>query len=227
MFKFRQLQKFGQHARLPSVEKYWVFWRDNMKYDLNKKPTRGAVRTLDAFAQTMFSLLQEKPFEDISVNEISNVSNFPRATFYNYFDDKYDLANYCWYVLSQEIHLEEYLKFSPDELIDVYFDRLFDLLSEKEELLDGIKKYNSMDGLLINSFLNYFKDLVRKIAEEFSNNYDNDVPPELVADHYCNTILLVLEWIFLRNNPVDKAKAHKYLSSLLNNNQLREKNVKE
>ncbi len=34
-----------------------------MKYDLDKKPTRGAQRTLLAFSQTMFQLLAQKPFE--------------------------------------------------------------------------------------------------------------------------------------------------------------------
>lgn len=47
-----------------------------MKYDLTKKPTRGAQRTLESFSTTMIALLSKEPFEKISVNEICDISNF-------------------------------------------------------------------------------------------------------------------------------------------------------
>ncbi|GAF36904.1 predicted transcriptional regulator [Lentilactobacillus farraginis DSM 18382 = JCM 14108] len=87
-----------------------------MKYDLSKKPTRGAQRTLTAFFKTMLGLLSKKAFETISVNEICQVSNFPRATFYNYFDDKYDLVDYCWHVLAAEIEVDRLPKLNPIKL---------------------------------------------------------------------------------------------------------------
>ena len=59
-----------------------------MKYDLTKPLTRGAKRTLDAFRREMFSLLSEKPFEEITVGELCENAQYPRATFYNYFDGK-------------------------------------------------------------------------------------------------------------------------------------------
>lgn len=58
-----------------------------MKYDLTKKSTKGAQRTLRAFSDAMYKLLAEKSYDDISINEICKISNFPRATFYNYFED--------------------------------------------------------------------------------------------------------------------------------------------
>ncbi|GAY72390.1 TetR/AcrR family transcriptional regulator [Lentilactobacillus kosonis] len=186
-----------------------------MKYDLTRKPTRGATRTLNTFAETMQQLLVTKPFEKISVNEIAKNSKLPRATFYNYFDDKYDLANYCWYAMSQEINLDEYEKFKPAELITVYFERLFELLNANGELLTGIKQHNSADGLLLTSFSNYFKGEVRKIASRFDNKRTTDVPSQLVADHYCSTILLVLEWCFFYDNQVNRQTAYRYLNELL------------
>ncbi|WP_283679529.1 TetR/AcrR family transcriptional regulator [Lentilactobacillus sp. Marseille-Q4993] len=186
-----------------------------MKYDLSKKPTRGATRTLKAFAETMFVLLTEKAFEDISVNEISQRSEFPRATFYNYFDDKEDLLNYCWYVLSKEIKLEDYESMPPTEIVDVYFDRIYNLLTEHHKLLQQIMENNKLEGMAIVSFLNYFKVQARKIVIQFCDEMPLDVPPELVADHYCNTIMLVLEWAFLRGNEIDLNTAHQYLDRLI------------
>ena len=67
-----------------------------MKYNTNKKMTRGAKRTLNDFMCTMFTMLSEKNFEEITGGELCKCANYPRATFYNYFDDKFDLLNYCW-----------------------------------------------------------------------------------------------------------------------------------
>ena len=67
-----------------------------IKLDLNRKLSRGANRTLKIFSDTLFKLLTEKAFENITVNEICEKASIPRATFYNYFDDKYDLMSYCW-----------------------------------------------------------------------------------------------------------------------------------
>ena len=64
-----------------------------MKYNTNKKMTRGAKRTLNDFMCTMFTMLSEKNFEEITVGELCKCANYPRATFYNYFDDKFDLLN--------------------------------------------------------------------------------------------------------------------------------------
>lgn len=35
---------------------------------------------------------------------------YPRSTFYNYFDDIYDLMDYCWIVIVKDMNLEQYMK---------------------------------------------------------------------------------------------------------------------
>lgn len=91
-----------------------------MKYDIRKKTTKGAERTLSAFSNTMFGLLSTNPFEEITVNELCRQSNYPRATFYNYFDDKYDLLNYCWYTIGSQLHLKEYAELDPEESLYIF-----------------------------------------------------------------------------------------------------------
>lgn len=104
-----------------------------MKYDLSKKMTRGAKRTLESFSLMMNKLISEKNFELITVNEICELCDYPRATFYNYFDDKYDLLNYCWYLLSERIQLSDFNNLPAEQLLHIYFDRLYDLFSDEKE----------------------------------------------------------------------------------------------
>lgn len=48
-------------------------------------------------------LLSEKSFEEITVGQLCEAAQYPRATFYNYFDDKYDLLGYCWQTLAAQV----------------------------------------------------------------------------------------------------------------------------
>ncbi|MBM6614900.1 TetR/AcrR family transcriptional regulator [Desemzia sp. RIT804] len=186
-----------------------------MKYDLSKKPTRGAQRTLESFSKTMFNLLAKKSFENISVNEICEISNFPRATFYNYFDDKYDLLNYCWHLLSSQIYLNEQPNETSEKSLATLFDRTYYLLSSHNELLSAILKNNPLDSSLISNFSAYLKRVIQEVFHEYLHFDNNEVPIELVVDHFSNTVMLILEAIFLKRQPITLEEAHKYLNFLL------------
>ncbi len=187
-----------------------------MKYDLTKKPTRGAQRTLGLFSNTMFELLSEEPFEKISVNKICDISNFPRATFYNYFDDKFDLVDYCWYVIAQDIEVDKVTKVKSNQSLIVYFDRLYDVFKSNQHLLDNILQYNDFSGQLVNSFINYFKDKMQEILSKTIDYSKTGLPVELIADRCSETVILVLKWIFLKHHDANKQLAHEYLQKLLN-----------
>ncbi|MBW4801242.1 TetR/AcrR family transcriptional regulator [Loigolactobacillus coryniformis] len=192
-----------------------------LKYDLTKKPTRGAQRTLTAFSTTMYQLLSQKAFEQISVNEICELSNFPRATFYNYFDDKYDLVNYCWYILTQEIHLDDVKKITPDlnltpkQALSIFFDRVYQLFTTHSQLLTNILKNNSLNSPMVLNFTDFVRANMREIIYNCLDFSAVPVPLDLIADHYSNTVLLVLEWTFVRRADVTLAEAHQYLEYLL------------
>ncbi len=188
-----------------------------MKYDLNQKITRGAQRTLSAFSQSMFTLLAKESFEKIKVNELCELSNFPRATFYNYFQDKYDLLNYCWRVLADQINVVELTSLNHEEIPIQFFDRAYDLLSENKVTFDQIMAHNDVDGTLINSFSSYMKAVTRDYLTQYFNQTVSNLPIELVVNHFSNTILMLIEWIFLTNHPVTKEQGHQYLRALLGN----------
>lgn len=189
-----------------------------MKYDLNKKQSLGAKRTLDTFSKTLFLLLTKKAFEKINVNEICSTASIPRATFYNYFEDKYDLMNYCWYTLTLEIHLEDYKEITPENRIHIFFDRMCDLLIKHQPLIQEIIKNNPENSWLLYHFRSYFYEIALNLFHEYPNASAYNIPAEIMANHYCNTILLIFEWSFFHNKNITKKEAHKYLQALLNLN---------
>lgn len=190
-----------------------------MKYNLSKKPTRGAQRSLEAFSGTMFRLISEQPFERISVNQLCQLSNYPRATFYNYFDDKFNLLEYYWYILGEQIRLQKFTQVPSNQMLTIYFDRFYDLLSERYSWLKKVLKVNSLNSALMLSLIEYLKKQTRKIFYTCISSKKcqrtTTIPIELLADHYSDTILLVLEWIFFKQNVTSKHEAHLFLASLL------------
>lgn len=69
-----------------------------------------AIRTLSDFSHKLLLLLEEKRLEEISVQKLCDLCHYPRSTFYNYFEDIYDLMDYCWKDIMKDIDIEKYLK---------------------------------------------------------------------------------------------------------------------
>lgn len=186
-----------------------------MKYDPDQKITRGAKRTLLAFSETMLTLLGEKPFEKISVNEVCQVADYPRATFYNYFDDKYDLLTYCWFRMRKEVHLDSLSQAKSSESFLEAFAQIYNLFDAHRELLVKVVAHNPLDSQLVFNFTNYFTGVFSSLLAASAQPRRLKTPVELVAQHYSMTVLAILEWIFLGGHHVDLQTAESYAQELL------------
>lgn len=188
-----------------------------MKFDLNNKTNRFAKRTLAAFSSTMMGILETKPFEKITVNEICETCNYPRATFYNYFDDSYDLLNYCWMVMMQEIMADDAAEAEPKERLYTIFNRLYDYFDTHRKRLERIAAVNPPDGAMIISCTLFVKQQTVKLMMNCPCLSRYPVPYQLAAEHYSNTIQLVIEWSFLRGQLHSRQEAEACLRYLLAN----------
>lgn len=188
-----------------------------MKYDLNNKTNRFAQRTLLAFSTTLMKILETKEFEKITVGEICDACNYPRATFYNYFDDSYDLLNYCWIAMMKEIKVDDYPDMVPEERIYIIFDRVYDYFKFYQKRLQKIMMFNLLDGALVMSCNLFVKQQTNRIMMDCPCGNVHMIPHELMAEHYSNTLQLIIEWCFLRKKIDSKEDALKYLRYLLQN----------
>ena len=186
-----------------------------MKYDLSKSLTRGAKRTLDALSGTMFVLLSEKSFEEITVGELCEQAQYPRATFNNYFDDKYDLLNYCWLSLAEKISISEYHHAPENEMLYLFFDRIYAFTKQNNELISRVLSHNPEVGYMFSSFRNFLNSQIRRIFKDCPDAMHKEIPNELLADHYSNTLFLVWQWAAVKCADCSKENAHIYLKQLL------------
>ncbi|MBW3090568.1 TetR/AcrR family transcriptional regulator [Bifidobacterium miconisargentati] len=186
-----------------------------MKKDLNGKITRGTQRTLDAFFEAITALLAKKPFADISVNELCERAGYPRATFYNYFEDRDDLLTYCWTALSKQADLADLSSAAPEHRVDTALDAMADLLESNAELLRAILRNNPPEGPLFSSLHGFIERQAREIIRSCIDRDRFTLPADLIADHYANTVMLVLDWAYLRGHALSRMQLHDYTHTLL------------
>ena len=186
-----------------------------MKYDLSKKTNRFAERTLKDFSETLFSLLEKKKFEDITVDELCSVCNYTRAAFYNYFQDIYDLLDYCWGNMSMEINIEDYKSIEPDERTQVLFERLYEFFEKKKDIVNNIMLHNEIDGAMAESLKRFMLLKIREILSSCGCVKNKNMPLEMITMHYSNTLQMVLVFCFLRKDSISKEEARISIDYLL------------
>lgn len=115
----------------------------------------AAVETNEKIARSLKMLMLKKPFEKITVKEITDGAGVIRPTFYNHFSDKYEVLE--WIFLHEVIEpgralvetgmAKEYVKFVLTRMKN---DKAFYLEAAK------IKGQNSFEDIMCNIFQNMF-----------------------------------------------------------------------
>ena len=186
-----------------------------MEQDLGRRKTKFAERALGDFSQALIDALKEQRIESIKVSDLCEMAGYPRSTFYNYFEDLYDLLAYCWDRMADEISLDDYPSIPARERTGILFERCYDYLDSYRETIAQIMRHNPMDGHFIASLRRYIWKRIYAIIVTSPCSKKYQLPYELVAEHYANTIQILLEWCFIRKQQLSKAEALEALHYLL------------
>lgn len=187
-----------------------------MKHDLNKKQTLGAKRTLLQLRNTFGTLLTEKSFDSIQVIEICERSMIPKSTFYNYFDDKYDLLRYFFESCESEIIPTLYTK--PDHPVDFteILNNLLDFMEANFPDLEKMFKNNPRTGYCYQEFLNFIISSSTRITERATPAIPEKMPAEIVLKMRAYAVLTVLEWVYFQHHPLSREEIISYIYQLCN-----------
>lgn len=186
-----------------------------MKYDLNKKQTIATKRTLSTLVNTMFTLLKTKSFEAITVQELCSLSLIPRATFYNYFEDKFDLLNYCWFTLKEHLDPGSHDSSNCLNLLKVFLSKSVDYFDSNIESINLILKHNDISHYLVSSYRLYLTNTILSQINSYISSLL--VPNKIAAKHCADTVITLLEWKYVNKNNCSSDELIGYLETLLNN----------
>ncbi len=185
---------------------------------------REAIQTKLAFGDALKELLKTQSFEKVTVSGICEQANLKRTSFYYYFLDKYDLANWVFdyeYVEHikntfgvQDLYSGEFAEEIPEEVPEGFDDWLL-VQATAEFFQENISFYSKViDFQGQNSFLDHFRELLEPPLHTMlrgSTKDNKDI--EFLVNFYADAILATLmRWIKdpKRVSPTELVRLSKY-----------------
>ena len=123
-------------------------------------------RTKKALFESFFKLLNEKPFDEITVNELCDVAGVRRATFYKHYSDKFDFVTACTHVLRDNFDRGMIMAGKPELTQDYYVayaKRVLHYIDENAKAIDNICKSHMFPSVLALIFQQNIKDTSERL----------------------------------------------------------------
>lgn len=152
----------------------------------------SSLTTKKAIAYTFKDLLKEKPFNKITINDISNRCDINRQTFYYHFQDIRDLVE--WICISEIDNLldkkEEYEKWEDKFLL------IFNIMKEEEVFVKNIYHSVSVDVLRSNLYRLVYPIIYSEIVEKSKGKNLREEDKKFITDFYKYAFVsIALDWI--------------------------------
>ncbi|MFD3257280.1 TetR/AcrR family transcriptional regulator [Paenibacillus lentus] len=155
-------------------------------------------RTHKLLYNALLELMENHPFESITVKQICDLAMVHRTTFYTHFQDKYDLLSRAM----QQIADEEFKEFNDASFSPTdNFRELFSLALKHKKLFSHLlaEERDSLRNLLRKEMGRGMKQylVVHNLMEE------NDIDMQIKIEAYIGAVLGVLNWWIESKMPID------------------------
>ena len=161
-------------------------------------------------------LLEDRPFEKISVSDICDRCNMNRKSFYYHFEDKYDLANWIF-----DTEFTELMRQNNLDVMNVEYcfeERWNGLRVVCEYFYENRTFYRrilKIEGQ--NSFVSHFREFMYPIMENrITRMIGCDDTPRMVMDFIVDGTMCAIERWLLDKNCIDVEDFLNNLKALLN-----------
>lgn len=171
--------------------------------------------TKKVIAHSLKNLMKTTPFQKISISDIMSDANIRRQTFYDYFQDKYDLLAWIYEQETKE-NIEDYLDY---EHWTKSITRLLYYLKENKEFYQNalqVSEQNSFD----HYFFEHSKNLIKIIVSDVLNHqtHQTDIDDlDFFAQFYAYAFVGTTRAWILNDCPTDVLTLSSQIQFQLNN----------
>lgn len=158
--------------------------------NMNKKEDLRILKTKASLYRGLMNLMKTKPFEEINVSEICKESLINRSTFYDHFNDKYELIEYLMNDMRKDL-IDKLNRSTKTNNIKDYYVELMRILLE--HIKSNIDIYSSAIKINSNSIA---KDMMTDViissaTKEIDENYINksNIPTKTIVLYYASGII--------------------------------------
>ncbi|MCD8018896.1 MAG: dihydroxyacetone kinase transcriptional activator DhaS [Clostridiales bacterium] len=130
--------------------------------------------TKRALASALKELLEEVPFEKISVSDICQKCGMSRKSFYYHFKDKYDLMNWIF-----DVEFMEKVEPLDYEDLMIFLSNLCSCFYQNRSFYRRAFKIKGQ-----NSFMEHFREMLEPIIQYYFNNSLSDIKNQEFQVHF-------------------------------------------
>ena len=152
---------------------------------------RRTKRTKNLIYNAFTELLLKEKYSKITIQEIIDLADIGRSTFYSHFETKDELLKSMCTDIFDEMNHKNAILSSAD-----YYSFITDILyhiKENKRIIKGVFLSESSE-LLMNYFRDYFSN---QIEQHVSGSYDEKVisiPEDFLINHICGSFLEMVKW---------------------------------
>ena len=177
------------------------------------------IKTQKAIIEAFLQMLAQKPFENISVNDVCECAVVRRATFYNHFTDKYDL-----FTKALQYIQKGYAAALTQDDRNTFLDTLevsLDYMEQNEHLFTAIVK-SRYAAILMQLFSEQLAVEVRKYLETEDNGIaDTKISLDLMTELLTGALMQAAGWWFTQRKSVSKAEVTEQVRRFIQNASMR------
>jgi AcrR family transcriptional regulator len=176
-------------------------------------------RTYKLLAEALYSLLEEKPFDDLSVIDICERAMIHRTTFYRHFEDKYHLMAFCTQKLTEK------LAAASSAVRDGSNPRAYHL-DVIRQVVHFYAEHKKMVLLLAdrsrsNTVFNTVHEVIsaasrKSLEEEKKKGVSFRVPIPVITEYYIGAIMSLTVWWLRNSMPYSEDELMHYIDMLTN-----------
>lgn len=181
-----------------------------------KKEDLRILKTKASLYRALIELMKEKEFEQIKISEICTKSMINRSTFYDHYNDKYELLESFMNDMKKELEENIVVDTEINNIKDFYMELLkvmLEHIDENKEVYSSLLKINSNSiakDMMIDTVLN---SVAKRINEDFINK--SNIPTKIVILFYASGIISIIVDSLQDTKKFDKEKILSIISSLL------------
>ena len=164
-------------------------------------------KTYLALTKAFTELLEEKRFEDITVNELCERAMVRRATFYKHFGDKYEFFTFMVHLIQDEYNeknTKNRVYERPQEYYVGVVESLLDFLIKHEGLVKSVLKSSTAPALMDILAEQIIQYLQMQFRSDEKKGITLPAPPAILAQIFTGALLQAAKWWIAQENRIEK-----------------------
>lgn len=186
---------------------------------MEEKTDLRVLKTHKALCNTFAEMLEEKKFEDITVNELCERAMVRRATFYKHFADKYEF--FAFFVRGTQDNFNAKIKeYDREETSYSYYVYLLknsvNFLQEHKKIVDNVLKSSAFPTLLEIVSEEIYRNVLLHMKENVTKGMPLAVSPNVLASFYTGGMVQTLRVWVTTPNPISEEEMVEEIEKILN-----------